>query len=151
MNYAHLYAGLLDIQELLTDFQDWMPFYARLISDGIGIWLTDKPGSKMAWKHFKQRINNWGQLRWTNTGHVKKLVFLVLIVSINSKNKLEFRTYRMPNNLYLYLPPTSTHPQDTIHSLVFGRVLAYYLHNTFSLNFIRECGILAVNLIKSGW
>ena len=62
VNYAFLYVGLLEIQELLTDFKDWMPFYARFIDDGIGIWLTNKPGSMKAWSEFRKRINNWEQL-----------------------------------------------------------------------------------------
>ena len=54
-------------------------------------------------------------------------------------------------NLHLYLPPTSAHPPDTLRSLIFGRVRAYYLHNTNRNNFLKECATLASNLLKRGW
>ena len=94
VNYAFLYMGLLEMLELLRDFKLWMPFYGRFINDGIGIWLTLAPGADQAWVDFKQRLNSWGKLRWTNTGHVKSLEFLDLTISINSKRCLEFKTFR---------------------------------------------------------
>ena len=54
-------------------------------------------------------------------------------------------------NLHLYLPPTTAHPPDTIRSLIHGRIRAYYLHNTNSSSFIRECALLAKHLLKRGW
>ena len=37
VNYAFLYVGLLEILELLKDFESWMPFYQQFIDDGVGI------------------------------------------------------------------------------------------------------------------
>ena len=48
VNYAFLYIGLLEMNKLLTDFQLWLPFYARFINNGIGIWLHHVPGSARA-------------------------------------------------------------------------------------------------------
>ena len=48
VNYAFLYIGLLEMLELLKDFELWMPFYRRFIDDGVGIWLTALPGSAQA-------------------------------------------------------------------------------------------------------
>ena len=54
-------------------------------------------------------------------------------------------------NLNIYLPPNSAHPPDVIRSIVFGRVRAYFLHNTNAEDFITECALLAQNLIHCGW
>ena len=151
VNYAFLYMGLLEMLELLRDFKLWMPFYGRFIDDGIGIWLTLAPGADRAWVDFKRRLNSWGKLRWTNTGHVKSLVFLDLTITINSKRCLEFKTFRKKSNLHLYLPPNSAHPPDTIRSIIFSRVRAYFLHNTHYADLRAECVTLARDLIKSGW
>ena len=59
--------------------------------------------------------------------------------------------FRKEMALNLYLPPNSAHPPDTIRSLVFGRVRAYFLHNTYREDFETECVRLAQNLINSGW
>lgn len=151
VNYAFLYMGLLEMLTLIKDFEQWMIFYSRFIDDGLGIWLTNRPGSAHAWEDFKNRLNNWGTLKWTNTGLVNSLEFLDLTVTINATNCLEFKTYRKPMNLHLYLPPNSAHPPDTIRSLIFGRVRAYFLHNTYETDFEQECILLARNLLRCGW
>ena len=54
-------------------------------------------------------------------------------------------------NLNIYLPPNSAHPPDVIKSIIFGRVRAYYLHNTHHQDFVNECATLTRNLIHCGW
>ena len=54
-------------------------------------------------------------------------------------------------NLYLYLPPTSAHPPDTIKSLIFGSIRAYFIQNTHQRDFYSECVQLAKHLLASGW
>ena len=63
VNYAFLYIGLLEMLELLKDLEPWMPFYRRFIDDGVGIWLTARPGSAQAWKRFLDCLNDWGTLK----------------------------------------------------------------------------------------
>ena len=60
VNYAFLYVGLLEMVELLKNFQLWLLFYGRFIDDGFGIWLTQKEGSANAWKEFNNQLNRWG-------------------------------------------------------------------------------------------
>ena len=59
--------------------------------------------------------------------------------------------FRKEMALNLYLPPNSAHLPDTIRSLVFGCVSAYFLHSTYREDFEAECVRLAQNLISSGW
>ena len=55
-------------------------------------------------------------------------------------------------NLNIYLPPNLAHPPDVIiRSIIFGRVRAYYLHNTYHKDFVNECATLARNLIHYRW
>ena len=75
VNYAFLYMGLLEMIELMSDFAPWLLFYGRFIDDGFGIWLTNKRGSATWWRDFLRRLNNWGCLKWTNTGHLLLLKF----------------------------------------------------------------------------
>lgn len=152
VNYAFLYVGLLELQELITDFEMWLIFYGRFIDDGIGIWNTNVKGSARAWNDFTTRwLNSWGRLRWTNTGFQDSIEFLDLRITITAKHQLEFKTYSKSMNLSLYIPPTPAHPPDTIKSLLFGRIRAYYIHNTHHQDFVLECIQLVKHLIQSGW
>ena len=119
VNYAFLYLALLEMVVLMQEFKTWMLFYGRFIDDGFGLWDTQKEG----W------LNDWGDLKWTTTGHVRSLEFLDLTVSLNNQNRLRFKTYHKEMNLNIYLPPNlAHHPLDVIQSIIFGRVRAYYLH-----------------------
>ena len=71
----------------------------------------------------------------------------------NYKQKiyLDFKTFCKEMTLNLYFPPNSAHLPDTIHSLIFGRVWAFFLHSTYREDFETECVRLARNLISSGW
>ena len=82
VNNALIYVGLLEFQELFVDFKAWMPYYSRFIDDDIGLWYTNAPGSSRAWADFNRRINDWGSLKWTNTGLVDTLTFLDLTIRI---------------------------------------------------------------------
>ena len=150
VNYAFLYIGLLEMNKLLTDFQLWLPFYARFINNGIGIWLHHVPGSARAWKDFMNCINNWGKLKWTTTGHVQHLNMLDLTIRINPDNKLEFTSYKKEMNLHLYLPPISAHPPDTLQSLIFGLMRSYYIQNSRRADFINTTQLPFTNLLKRG-
>ena len=63
VNYAFLYVGLLEIEELLPYFKRWLLYYGRYIDDSIGLWNTHKARRQQAWKDFKTRLNGWGNLR----------------------------------------------------------------------------------------
>ena len=54
-------------------------------------------------------------------------------------------------SLHIYLPPHSTHPPDTLWSIICDQVRAYFLHCTHHQDFETECTELAKNLIASGW
>ena len=70
VNYAFLYLALLEMVVLMQEFKTWMLFYGRFIDDGFGLWDTQKEGSSAAWEAFLARLNDWGDLKWTTTGHV---------------------------------------------------------------------------------
>ena len=86
---------------------------------------------------------------------VKRLVFMDLTVTINDKNCLVFKTFRKDMALNLYLPPNSAHPSDTIRSLIFERICAYFLHNKHREDCEQECvflvGLMVCVLCRFGW
>lgn len=150
VNYANLYVRMLT-RTILETFNENLPFYMRLIEDGIGIWI-DHPDSPTAWTDFLTALNNWGVLRWTTTDRVNSLVFLDLTVSIDPlSNKLYFKSYSKDMNLHLYIPPTSAHPPGMLKGLIYGRVRHFYEQNSNQTNFITSCKALLEHLIARGY
>jgi hypothetical protein len=53
-------------------------------------------------------------------------------------------------NFYLYIPPSSAHPANMLHSLVYGRLWAYRIRNTDTKDFICMSILLAKRLCNRG-
>ena len=54
-------------------------------------------------------------------------------------------------NLYLYIPPCSAHPPTMIRGLIFGRLRAYFRHNTDKVDYYSMACLLAQRLVDRGW
>jgi hypothetical protein len=150
VNYACLYVGLLEVRRLLPRYNQQLLFFRRFIDDGIGVWINI-PGDPHAWTSFFRCLNNWGSLKWTCDGHVDKLIFLDLEISIARDRTIHYKSYQKPMNLYLYIPPGSAHPSNMIYGLVYGRLRAYRLQNTETADFVRMSILLARRLCARGY
>jgi hypothetical protein len=150
VNYAYLYVGLLEVQRLLPQYQTSLLFFKRFIDDGIGVWI-DQPDQPDGWKNFFACLNDWGKLRWTCDGHVDTLVFLDLNISIGPNRRIIYSTFQKEMNLYLYIPPGSAHPKNMLRGLIFGRLRAYWLQNTYIQDFEHMATLLAKRLLARGY
>jgi hypothetical protein len=150
VNYAYLYVGLLELQRLIPRFKTCLPFFKRFIDDVIEVWLP-QPNDNLTWNAFLHCLNRWGALRWTCDGHVDSLFFLDLGISIGPNRHLIFQTYQKPMNLYLYISPSSAHPDKMLRSLIFGRLQAYWLQNTHLSDIYGMAVLLARRRIARGY
>ena len=151
VNYSYIYIGLLELQSLLADFKEYLLFYRRFIDDGIGVWDCTLPNSDAKFDEFMSRLNNWGKLKWTNTGFVSSLEILDLTITIDKNNKLHYKTYQKERNLYLYIPPLSAHSPDMVCSLIYRLLRTYYKHNTDYEDYKFMATLLAKRLLARGW
>ena len=108
VNYAYLYVGLLEVKRLLPNYKNNLLFYKRFIDDGIDVWIEIRANHSRGPASFEPLI----------TGGL----YDDLNISIDENQKLFFKSYQKPMNLYLYTPPTSTHPAKMLHSLIYGRL-----------------------------
>jgi hypothetical protein len=150
VNYAYLYVGLLEVQRLLPRFETCLPFFKRFIDDGIGVWLP-QPNDRLAWEAFLRCLNQWGTLRWTCNSHVDNIIFLDLQILIGPHRHLVFKTYQKLMSLYLYIPPGSAHPEKMLRNLIFGRLRAYWLQNTYLSDFYAMAVLLNRRLMARGY
>ena len=109
------------------------------------------PGEPNNWGAFNHCLNNWGKLKWTNTGFVDSLVFLDMTITILPDRSIHHKTYQKPLNLHLHIPPASAHPPGQLRSLVFGRLKAYWEQNTDESDFINISIEFGCRLIERGY
>jgi len=95
----------------------------------LGIWIPQEESPGLTWTDFKNRLNNWGVLKWTIEEPSTHTTFLDLNIDINGSS-ITFSTFQKPLNLYLYLPPLSAHPPGCLKGLIIGELKRYWLQNT---------------------
>ena len=101
-----------------------IPFYKRFIDDVIGTWLvnSDHRLNARLWKEFSADMNGWHGLKWDCEEPSSTINFMDMTIRIEN-GKLITSLYEKDMNLYLYIPPHSSHPRGVFSGLVFGQVL----------------------------
>jgi hypothetical protein len=110
--------------EMLPRWQDQVHFYKRFIDDVIGVWLLhpDPSRNQELWDAFCADMNGWHGLEWECTTPSTTINFMDLTITIID-GKLETTLFEKAENLYLYIPPHSSHPRGVFTGLVYGQVL----------------------------
>jgi hypothetical protein len=122
-NYATITFSNHEHKEILPHFSHQILYYRRYIDDIFGIWIpsTDIIGLDATWNSFKERLNNWGSLKWVIDNPSTQVHFLDLNITIN-KGKITTSTYQKDMSLYLYIPPRSAHPSSCLKGLLHGEL-----------------------------
>ena len=109
---------------LIPKWSSTIPFYLRFIDDGIGIWLMDEDPevAQAQFKQFQQEMDNWFGLQWSFTDLATTADFMDLTISIVN-GRIETTLFEKAQNLYLYIPPHSSHPKGVTNGLIMGQVL----------------------------
>ena len=61
------------------------------------------------------------------------------------------RTYQKPMNLFLYLPPSSSHPPGCIKGTIYGLINRYHAQNTYRKDYLYFVTMLYKHLLDRGW
>eukprot|EP00956_Cyclotella_meneghiniana_P020164 scaffold35241_cov64-Cyclotella_meneghiniana.AAC.2 len=113
-------------EKILQKWSELLPFYLRFIDDGIGVWRVDADPAvfQQQWAEFKSDMQQWYGLTWTFTEPSNTVDFMDLTISIVD-GKIETTIFEKSQNLYLYIPPHSSHPRGVLTGLIFGQVLRF--------------------------
>ena len=111
--YATIFYAIHE-NEMLKKWSERVPFYKRFIDDVFGIWLThdDPAQDKLLWDEFCADMDKWHGLRWKCERPSRAVDFMDLTT-----------LFEKAMNLYLYLPPHSSHPRGVFTGLIFGQIL----------------------------
>jgi hypothetical protein len=137
---------------ILRQWKSNLLFYRRFIDDIFGIWILDDNPiyNEELWTSFKTHMQQWHGLSWEFSSLSRSCTFMDVTISIND-NKLSTTIYEKPQNLYLYIPPSSAHPKGILRGLITGSILRYYRLCTHSADAIQQSQRLYHRLIKRGY
>ena len=108
-------------------------------------------------------MNKFGNLHWEFSSLQFSTTFLDLNITISSTSPsstlydppptnttISFSTFQKPMNLYLYLPPHSTHPPGITCSLIYSLIRKYWIQNSLKEDFTSIIKSLFQRLIVRG-
>jgi hypothetical protein len=98
--------------------------YRRFIDDIIGVWVCDTcpERNNILWAQFKADMQQWHGLEWEFSGLSRSCNYMDLTLTITGRT-IQSTLFEKAQNLYLYLPPHSSHPRGPLQSLIFGNIL----------------------------
>jgi hypothetical protein len=126
--YATISYGHHENTKILPAFRSQLLYYKRYIDDIFGIWLPPLRDQAATWNSFKHELDNWGKLKWVVEEPSLHTNFLDLSLHLNGST-ITTSTYQKNMNLYLYIPPSSSHPPSCLKGLITGKVRRYFLQN----------------------
>ena len=99
-------------------------FYKRFIDDVIGIWLTDPDPVKdqELWNAFCKDMDSWHDMKWDCNKPTTSVDFMDLTITIE-KDRIVTTLFEKDLNLYLYIPPFSSHPRGVFNGTISGQIL----------------------------
>jgi hypothetical protein len=124
--YATLFYAIFE-DTLLEEFSDNLFYYRRFIDDILGIWVPSPTPEEdiLAWNRFKARLSDFHDLTWETEERSLSCIFMDLTITIHD-SKIATSLYSKPLNLYLYLPPQSSHPPGVLSGLISGMIFRIY-------------------------
>jgi hypothetical protein len=109
---------------LIPRWKSRVPFYRRFIDDVLGMWLCHHNADEndVLFEQYKSDLNGWNGLKWKCSTLSTSVKFMDLTISIFD-GRIHTTIYEKEQNLYLYIPPHSSHPKGVLTGLIFGQVL----------------------------
>lgn len=154
-SYATLYFSDHE-SKAITMFPELI-FQKRFIDDLFGIWVPasqqqiNHPTDSQRWQLYQQYMNQCGILRWEFSTRQKSVDYLDLTIAINKDGTIRTSLFEKTMNLYLYLPPSSSHPISLIKGFIYGLVLRIYRLTSHSTDISDNINKLFKRLVARGY
>jgi hypothetical protein len=127
-------------------------FYRRFIDDAFIVQLSR--GRPDRYNLLQQTMNSFGEdghrLEWTSEPPSMQVDFLDLTILIGNDRRICTKTFQKEMNLFLYIPPISSHSPSVLNGLIFGQLRRFWLQNTLTSDFIRCAHAFYNHLLARG-
>ena len=110
--YAQLYYLIHELSFMQRFLQ--LQLYVRYLDNIFVIWKPTSDRDPQDWDSFQEIVNSFGNLQWNFEECSKKVTFLDLEIHLDHNGLLFADIYEKELNLYLYLPPHSSHSQGVL-------------------------------------
>ena len=145
--WATIYYGVHENNCILPKHGKHLLLFDRFLDDIFGAWIGNHTDE---WVSFKEDLNDFGILTWEVSDLSHSVDFLDLTLSIED-GRIVSRTYQKPMNLFLYLPPSSSHPPGCIKGTIYGLINRYHAQNTYRKDYLYFVTMLYKHLLDRGW
>ena len=122
--YATFYFAVHEAN-IIHKYAPYILFYGRYIDDTLLI-VNEQTFTPTVYAQLQHDFNSYGSLRWTFTGLKTSINFLDVTLSI-CDGQIHHTMFEKVLNLYLYIPPSSSHPPGVLKGLIFGRLHQFNL------------------------
>jgi hypothetical protein len=100
-------------------------------------------------------MNSFGReeghrLEWTSEPPSKTVNFLDLTITIGDDRKIWMKTFQKAMNLFLYIPPISSHAPNVLQGLIFGQLRRFWLQNSRRSDYIHCAHAFYHHLLARG-
>ncbi len=121
--WATIYFAIHE-NNVLPNWTSQILFYRRFIDDIFGIWVCNESTERNAalWTQFTHDMQQWHGLEWEFSPLSQSCQYMDLTLTLSGRT-IHSTLFEKAQNLYLYLPPHSSHPKGPLQSLVYGNIL----------------------------
>eukprot|EP00956_Cyclotella_meneghiniana_P013821 scaffold20268_cov64-Cyclotella_meneghiniana.AAC.2 len=114
----------LNEKDMVPRWSSNILFYKCFIDDVIGIWLMDPDPEKdrELWNAFCKVMDSCHGMKWDCNKPTNSVNFMDLTITIEG-NQIVTTLYEKALNLYLYIPPFSSHPRGVFTGTISGQIL----------------------------
>jgi hypothetical protein len=152
--YATIYYSQHEELSILTDEHNafGINFYRRFIDDALILQRSGEHPER--YQQLRTTMNSFGELgrrlEWTSDPPSKTVNFLDLTIHIGNDGRITTKTFQKAMNLFLYIPPISSHPKSVITSLIFGQLRRFWLQNSLRDDYVQCASAFFNHLIARG-
>jgi hypothetical protein len=106
------------------------------------------------YQRLHKTMNSFGEpghrLEWTSEPPSRTVDFLDLTIHIGDDGRITTKTFQKEMNLFLYIPPISSHAPSVLQGLIYGQLRRFWLQNSFTDDYVHCASDFYDHLLARG-
>jgi hypothetical protein len=106
------------------------------------------------YQRLHKTMNSFGEpghrLEWTSEPPSRTVDFLDLTIHIGDDGRITTKTFQKEMNLFLYIPPISSHAPSVLQGLIYGQLRRFWLQNSRTDDYVHCASAFYNHLLARG-